>query len=130
MNTKGHQLPKSSQGYDTIWVIIDRLTKSAIFIPMRETDPMEKLAKVGEVQLLGPEIVQETTKKIIQIKQRIQAGRDRQKSYADLKPKLMEFQVGDRVILKVLPWKGVVRFSKRGKPNPIYVGPFKVLEKV
>ncbi|GJR58125.1 putative reverse transcriptase domain-containing protein [Tanacetum coccineum] len=64
------------------------------------------------------------------IKARIQAARDRQKSYADLKRKPMEFQVGDRVMLKVSPWKGVVRFGKRGKLNPRYVGPFKVLEKV
>ncbi|GJU32598.1 putative reverse transcriptase domain-containing protein [Tanacetum coccineum] len=75
-------------------------------------------------------IVQETTEKIIQIKKRIQAARDRQKSYVDLKRKPMEFQVGDRVMLKVSPWKGVVRFGKRGKLNPRYVGPFKVLEKV
>ncbi|GJX33511.1 hypothetical protein Tco_0243366 [Tanacetum coccineum] len=54
----------------------------------------------------------------------------RQKSYADLKRKSMEFQVGDRVMLKVSPWKGVVRFGKRGKLNPRYVGPFKVLAKV
>ncbi|GKA51009.1 hypothetical protein Tco_0744205 [Tanacetum coccineum] len=59
-------------------------------------------AEVGEVQLTGPEIVQETTEKIIQIIQRIQAARDRQKSYADLKHKPMEFHVGDRVMLKVL----------------------------
>ncbi|GJV43866.1 putative reverse transcriptase domain-containing protein [Tanacetum coccineum] len=86
--------------------------------------------KVGEAQILGPELIQETTEKIIQIKQRMQAARDRQKSYADLKRKLMEFQVGDKVMLKVSPWKGVVRFGKRGKLNPRYVGPFKVLEKV
>ncbi|GJU23988.1 putative reverse transcriptase domain-containing protein [Tanacetum coccineum] len=235
------KLPKSSQGYDTIWVIIDRLTKSAIFTPMRETDPLDKLARmylkevvtrhgipvsiicdrdprfasnfwrslqnalgtsldmsiayhpqtdgqsertiqtledmlcacaidfgkgwvnhlplvefsynnsyhasikaapfealygrkcrspvcwteVGEAQILGPELIQETTEKIIQIKQRMQAARDRQKSYADLKRKPMEFQVGDKVMLKVSPWKGVVRFGKRGKLNPRYVGPFK-----
>ncbi|GKE80527.1 hypothetical protein Tco_1550527 [Tanacetum coccineum] len=70
------------------------------------------------------------TEKIIQIKQRIQAAGDRQKSYANLKRKPMEFQVGDRVMLKVLPWKGVVRFGKREKLNPRYVGPFEVLEKV
>ncbi|GJS66124.1 hypothetical protein Tco_0680688, partial [Tanacetum coccineum] len=64
------------------------------------------------------------------IKQRIQAAQDRQKSYADLKRKPMEFEVGDRVMLKVSPWKGVVRFGKRGKLNPRYVGPFKVLAKV
>ncbi|GJY61941.1 putative reverse transcriptase domain-containing protein [Tanacetum coccineum] len=87
-------------------------------------------AEVGEVQLTGPEIVQETTEKIVQIKQRMQAARDRQKSYADLKRKPMDFQVGDKVMLKVSPWKGVVRFGKRGKLNPRYVGPFKVLEKV
>ncbi|GKE62460.1 putative reverse transcriptase domain-containing protein, partial [Tanacetum coccineum] len=240
------KLTKSSQGYDTIWVIVDRLTKSAIFVPMRETDPMDKLARmylkevvtrhgiplsiicdpdprfashfwrslqndlgtsldkstayhpqtdgqsertiqtledmlracaidfgkgwvnhlplvefsynnsyhasikaapfealysrkcrspvcwaeVGQVQLTGPELVQETTEKIIQIKQRMQVARDRQKTYADLKRKPMEFQVGDKVMLKVSPWKGVVRFGKRGKLNPRYVGPFKVLEKV
>ncbi|GJX10216.1 integrase, catalytic region, zinc finger, CCHC-type containing protein [Tanacetum coccineum] len=75
-------------------------------------------------------MVQETTEKIIQIKQRMQAPRDRQKSYADLKRKPIEFQVGDKVMLKVSPWKGVVRFGKRGKLNPRYYGPFKVLEKV
>nr|GEV93038.1 putative reverse transcriptase domain, ribonuclease H-like domain, aspartic peptidase domain protein [Tanacetum cinerariifolium] len=240
------KLPKSSQGYETIWVIADRLTKSAIFVPMREIDPIEKLvrmylkeavtrhvipvsiicdrdprfastfwkslqkalgtsldistayhpqtngqsnrtiqtlkdmlracviefgkgwvnhfplvefsynnsyhasikatpfealygrkcrspvcwAEVGEAQLIRPELVQETNEKIIQIIQRIQDARDRQKSYVNLKRKPMEFQVGDKVMLKVLPWKGVVRFGKRGKVNPRYVRPFKVLEKV
>ncbi|GKC55363.1 putative reverse transcriptase domain-containing protein [Tanacetum coccineum] len=204
------KLPKSSQGYDTIWVIVDRLTKSAIFVPMRETDPMKKFkdvperggheactnldmsttyhpqtdgqsertiqtlkdmlracainfgkgwvnhfplvefsynnsyhasikaapfealygrkcrspvcwAEVGQVQLTSPKLVQETTEKIIQIKQRIQVACDRQRSYGDLKCKLMEFQVRDKVMLKVSPWKGVVRFGKRGKLNPRYV---------
>ncbi|GJW12067.1 putative reverse transcriptase domain-containing protein [Tanacetum coccineum] len=203
------KLPKSSQGYDTIWVIVDRLTKSAIFVPIRETDLMEKLARmylkevvirhgipvsiicdrnprfalniwrslqkalgtnldmstayhpqndgqskrtiqtledmlravrstservglikaapfkalygrkcrspvcwaeVRQVQLTSPEIAQEITEKIIQIKQMMQVGRDRQKSYTNL--------------------KRVVCFGKRGKLNPTYVRPFKVLEKV
>ncbi|GKB31194.1 putative reverse transcriptase domain-containing protein [Tanacetum coccineum] len=64
------------------------------------------------------------------IKQRIQAAHDRQKTYTDLKCKPMEFQVGDRVMLKVSPWKGVLRFGKWGMLNPRYIGPFKVLEKV
>nr|GEV25922.1 putative reverse transcriptase domain-containing protein [Tanacetum cinerariifolium] len=64
------------------------------------------------------------------IKQRIQAAEDRQKSYTDQKQKLMEFEVRDRVMLKVSPWKGVVRFIKRGKLNPRYIGPFKVLAKI
>ncbi|GJR43354.1 putative reverse transcriptase domain-containing protein [Tanacetum coccineum] len=58
------------------------------------------------------------------------SGKNKQKSYADLKRKPMEFQVGDKVMLKVSPWKGVVRFGKRGKLNPRYVGPFKVIERV
>ncbi|GJT09235.1 putative reverse transcriptase domain-containing protein [Tanacetum coccineum] len=69
---------------------------------------------------------QETNWKINSVKQRMQAARDRQKSYADLKRKPMEFEVGDKVMLKVSPWKGVVRFGKRGKLNPRFVGPFKV----
>ncbi|GKF41371.1 hypothetical protein Tco_0124713, partial [Tanacetum coccineum] len=68
--------------------------------------------------------------KIIQIKKHIQATRDRQKSYADRRRKPLEFQVGDKVMLKVSPWKGVIRFGKRGKLNPRYIGPFKVLAKV
>nr|GEZ72224.1 putative reverse transcriptase domain-containing protein [Tanacetum cinerariifolium] len=87
-------------------------------------------AEVTEVQLLGPKIVQETTKKIIQIKQRIQATHDRQKSYADLNHKPREFPVGDRVMIKVSPWKEFVHFGKRRKLILRYVRPFKVLEKV
>ncbi|GJZ47695.1 hypothetical protein Tco_0601527 [Tanacetum coccineum] len=68
--------------------------------------------------------------KIVLIKQRMQAAQDRQKSYADRKRRPMEFEVGDRVMLKVSPWKGVIRFGKRGKLNPRYVGPFRVLAKV
>ncbi|GKB88720.1 putative reverse transcriptase domain-containing protein [Tanacetum coccineum] len=75
-------------------------------------------AEVGDTQLTGPEIIYETTEKIMQIKQRIQAARDRQKSYADVRYKPLEFQVGDRVMLKVSPWKWVIYFGKRGRLNP------------
>ncbi|GJR80977.1 putative reverse transcriptase domain-containing protein [Tanacetum coccineum] len=87
-------------------------------------------AEVGDAQLTGPKIVHETTEKIIQIKKRIQAARDRQKSYADRRRKPLEFEVGDKVMLKVSPWKGVIRFGKRGKLNPRYIGPFKILDRV
>ncbi|GJY39112.1 putative reverse transcriptase domain-containing protein [Tanacetum coccineum] len=168
------KLPRTSSGSDTIWVIVDRLTKSSHFLPMRENDPMEKLtrlymkevvmrhgipfsiicdcddrfmsnfwrhlpliefsynnsyhtiikaapfeelygrkcrssmfwAEVGDTQITGLEIILETTKKIMQIKQRIQAARDQQKSYADVRHKPLEFQVSDKVMLKLLPlWK-------------------------
>nr|GEY56389.1 reverse transcriptase domain-containing protein [Tanacetum cinerariifolium] len=128
------KLPRTSSGYDTIWVIVDRLTKSAHFLSTKEDDFMDKLTKlylkevvtrhgipnsiisdrdpshhasikaapfealygrkyrspvywaeVRDAQLTGPEIIQETTEKIIQIKQRLQAARDRQKSYADIR---------------------------------------------
>ncbi|GKD37445.1 putative reverse transcriptase domain, ribonuclease H-like domain, aspartic peptidase domain protein [Tanacetum coccineum] len=75
-------------------------------------------AEVGEAQLTSPELIQDTTEKIILIKQTMQAAQDRQKSYADRKRKPMEFEVGDRVMLNVSPWKGVVRFGKRDKLNP------------
>ncbi|GJT45669.1 putative reverse transcriptase domain-containing protein [Tanacetum coccineum] len=75
-------------------------------------------AEVGDARLTGPELVHETTEKIVQIKQRMQAARDRQKSYADVRRKPLEFQVGDRVMLKVSPWKGVVILETRGKVKP------------
>ncbi|GKB90687.1 putative reverse transcriptase domain-containing protein [Tanacetum coccineum] len=180
------KLPKTTSGQYTIWVIVDRLTKSAHFLPMKETDLMEKLtrqylkevvlrhgvpvliisdqdskftshfwkslnealgwdrhqslmefsynnsyhtsikaapfedlygqkcrspicwAEVGDAQLTGPEI----------------------KSYADRRRKPLEFEVGDNVMLKVSPWKGVIRFGKREKANPRYIGPFKILDKL
>nr|GEV55952.1 hypothetical protein [Tanacetum cinerariifolium] len=125
------KLPRTSSGHDTIWVIVDRLTKSAYFIPVHEDYTMDRLARlylngivarhgvsisiisdrdsrftsrkrrspimwaeVWEVQLIGPELVQETTEKISQIKDRLKAARDRQKSYADKRRKPLEFSVG------------------------------------
>ncbi|GJW80847.1 putative reverse transcriptase domain-containing protein [Tanacetum coccineum] len=86
-------------------------------------------ADVGDTQLTGPKIIHETTEKVIQIKKRIQAARDRQKSYADRRHNPLEFEVGDKVMLKVSPWKGVIRFGKRWKLNPRYIGHFKILAK-
>ncbi|KAJ0871838.1 putative nucleotidyltransferase, Ribonuclease H [Helianthus annuus] len=87
-------------------------------------------AEVGDSQITGPELVLETLEKIVQIRNRMAAARDCQKSYADKRRKPLEFAVGDHVMLKVSPWKGVVRFGKRGKINPHYVGPFKILERI
>ncbi|GJX34113.1 reverse transcriptase domain-containing protein [Tanacetum coccineum] len=240
------KLPRSSSGYDAIWVIVDRLTKSAHFLPIREDYKTEKLAriyineivtkhgvpvsiisdrdgrfashfwqvlqkalgtqvfmstayhpetdgqsertiqtledmlracvmdfggswdthlpliefsynnsyhksikcspfealygrkcrspviwnKVGESQLAGPELVQETTEKIVQIRERLKTARSRQKCYADRRRKPLEFQVGDRVLFRVSPWKGVVRFGKREKLAPRFVGPFEIVERI
>ncbi|GKB20806.1 putative reverse transcriptase domain-containing protein [Tanacetum coccineum] len=174
-------LPRSKSGNDTIWVIVDRLTKSAYFLAIKEDYSTERLAKIyvdeivmrhgdvhlpsaefsynnsyhasikyapfealygrkcrspilwaeiGESSLIGPELIQETTDKVVLIKEKLKAARDRQKSYADNRRKPLEFGVGDRVMLKVSPWKGVVRFGKKGKLAPRYVGPFEILERI
>ncbi|GJZ43916.1 putative reverse transcriptase domain-containing protein [Tanacetum coccineum] len=86
--------------------------------------------KVGDVQLTKQEIIHETTEKIVQIQQRLQVAKDRQRSYANVRRKPLEFLVGDRVMLKVSPRKGIIRFGKRGKLNPRYIGPFKILERI
>jgi hypothetical protein len=240
------KLPRTKKGHDSIWVIVDRLTKSAHFLPMREDFNMERLAllyineivmrhgvpisiisdrdsrftsrfwqslqkamgtridlstsyhpqtdgqtertiqtledmlracviefggswddhlplvefsynnsyhtsiqcapyealygrkcrsplswlEVGDSQLTRPDIVQETTDKIKTIQERLKAARDRQKSYADNRRKPLEFQVGDKVLLKVSPWKGLIRFGKKGKLSPRYIGPFVILERI
>ncbi|GJV10246.1 putative reverse transcriptase domain-containing protein [Tanacetum coccineum] len=214
-------LSRTSSGYDSIWVIVDRLTKSAHFVPMKKTDGMEKLTRLylkeivcrhgvplsiisdrdsrfasgfwrslqnalgtnlkmstayhletdgqsertiqtlkdmlrscvidfdgswdrhlplvefsynnsyhASIKAAPPELIRETTEKIIQIKNRLLTARSRQKSYTDVRRKPMEFDVGDMVMLKVSPWKGVIRFGKRGKLSPRYVGPFKIIERI
>nr|GFB67030.1 putative reverse transcriptase domain-containing protein [Tanacetum cinerariifolium] len=94
-------LLRTPSGYDSIWVIVDILTKSAHFLTMKKTDSIEKLAQ-----------------------------QSRQKSYADVRCKPMEFEMGDMVMLKVSPWKGVIRFGKRGKLSPRYIGPFEIIERI
>ena len=86
--------------------------------------------EAGERKLIGPEFVQMTTDKIKEIRNKLKAAQDRQKSYADNRRKDLEFDVGDWVFLKLSPWKGVVRFGKRGKLSPRYIGPFKITERV
>nr|GEX58504.1 retrotransposon protein, putative, Ty3-gypsy subclass [Tanacetum cinerariifolium] len=130
-----NKLPRTRSGHDSIWVIVDRLTKSVYFLAKAlrtrldlstayhpETDSQSKL--------LGPEIVQETTDKIVQIKERLKVARDRQKSYVDKRQKPLEFSVGDKVLLKVSPRKGVVLFGKKSKLPPRYVRPFEIVERI
>ncbi|GJT62838.1 putative reverse transcriptase domain-containing protein [Tanacetum coccineum] len=145
------KLPKSLQGYDSIWVIVDRLTKSAIFIPMRETDPLEKLAKLYLKEVVARHGIpvsiicdrdprSEGTIKLFEgyatsFRDRFGKVGDSARNYredcpdqaedAELKRKPMEFQIGDKVMLKVSPWKGVVRFSKWGKLNPDMLDPLR-----
>ncbi|GJY99096.1 reverse transcriptase domain-containing protein [Tanacetum coccineum] len=214
------KLARTRSGPDSIWVIVDRLTKSAHFLPIHEDFKMDRLARiylneimarhgvpisiisdqdsrftsqfwqsmqdalrtrldmvrltinrlmvkvsvpfipwktcsehtvrcapfealyrrkcrspilwaeVGEGQLIGPNIVQETTEKISQIKDRLKATRDRQESYADKRRKPLEFSVGDHVLLKVSPWNGVAHFWKKGKLAPRFIGPFEITKRM
>ncbi|PRQ42384.1 putative nucleotidyltransferase, Ribonuclease H [Rosa chinensis] len=86
--------------------------------------------EVGERQLIGPEIIEITTDKVKVIRERLKTAQSRQKSYADKHRKHLEFQVGDWVFLKLSPWKGVVRFGKRGKLSPRYIGPYEIVERI
>ena len=86
--------------------------------------------EVGERGLLGPEIIQETSEKIRLIRERLLGAQSRQKSYADRRRRPLEFAVGDHVFLKVSPKKGIVRFGKKGKLAPRYVGPFEVIQRI
>ncbi|GJW44093.1 putative reverse transcriptase domain-containing protein, partial [Tanacetum coccineum] len=147
-------LPRTPSGYDTIWVIVDQLTKSAHFLPMKKTDSMEKLTqqylkeivcrhgnalgnKVNMSTAYHPETDGQSERTIQTLEDMLRAcvidfvtARSRQKSYADVRRKPMEFSVGDMVMLKVSPWKGVIRFGKRGKLSPWYIGPFKIIERI
>ncbi|XP_075515572.1 uncharacterized protein LOC142550219 [Primulina tabacum] len=89
-----------------------------------------KSRQVGEKAVVGPELVQITVDKVAVVREKLKAAQDRQKSWADLKRRPVEFNVGEKAYVKVSPMKGVVRFSKAGKLNPRYVGPFEILEKV
>ncbi|GKE13031.1 putative reverse transcriptase domain-containing protein [Tanacetum coccineum] len=87
-------------------------------------------SEVSDSQLTGLELIGETTKKIVQIKNRLLTAHSRQKSYADVRRKPLEFDVGDMVMLKVSPWKGMIRFGKHSKLDPRYLGPFKIIDRI
>jgi len=86
--------------------------------------------EVGVNQLSGPDIILESTEKVNVIRRRLKVAQDRQKSYADSKRREVEFQVGSMVFLKISPTKGVLRFGKKGKLNPRYVGPLEIVERI
>ena len=86
--------------------------------------------ETNERKLLGPDIVQTIVENVNVIRARLKAAQDRQKSYVDKRRKDLEFEVKDRVFLKLSPWKGVVRFGKRGKLSPRYIGPFEIVERI
>nr|GEX69431.1 putative reverse transcriptase domain-containing protein [Tanacetum cinerariifolium] len=100
-------VPRTPSGYDSIWVIVDRLTKSAYFLPMKKTDSIEKLAQ----QYLKEIVCRHGVPLSIIL--------DRDK-----------FEVGDMVMHKVSPWKGIICFRKRGKLSPRYIGPFEIIERI
>ncbi|KAL0445502.1 UNVERIFIED_CONTAM: hypothetical protein Slati_1678100 [Sesamum latifolium] len=84
----------------------------------------------GLRQLEGPELVQETVEKIKIVKKYLKAAQDRQKSYADKHRREMEYEIGDKVFLKVSPWKGILRFGRQGKLSPRYIGPYEIIERI
>ncbi|GJS89476.1 putative reverse transcriptase domain-containing protein [Tanacetum coccineum] len=126
------KLPRTSSGYDTICVIVDRLTKSAHFLPMREDYKMDRFARLYLNEIVARHGVPILIKsdRDSRFTSRLKAARDRQKSYADKRRKPLEFNVGGYVLLKVSPWKGVVHFGKKGKLAPRFVGPFEIIEKL
>ncbi|GJU73162.1 putative reverse transcriptase domain-containing protein [Tanacetum coccineum] len=167
------KLPRTKSGHDTIWVIVDKLTKSAHFLAMREDYSIERLARlyIDEIVARHRVPVEHTIQtledmlracvidfggnwdvqlplaefscnnsyhssircapfKALYGRKCSSTGKDRQKSYADNRRKPLEFEVGDQVLLRVSPWKGVMLFGKKGKLAPRYVGPFEILKRI
>nr|GEZ93818.1 hypothetical protein [Tanacetum cinerariifolium] len=111
------KLPRTKSRHDAIWVIVDRLTKYTYFLPIREDFKMDRLVRLYLNEIIarhGVLILIISDHNTFYIK----------KSYADRRRKHLEFSVGDQVLLKVSPWKGVVRFWKKSKLAPKFVGPF------
>ena len=86
--------------------------------------------ELSEKKVIGPDLIQETEEKVKMIRERLKVANDRQKSYADMKRKDIRYEIGEKVFLKVSPWKKVMRFGKKGKLSPRFIGPYEVIEKV
>ncbi|WVZ98365.1 LOW QUALITY PROTEIN: hypothetical protein U9M48_043821 [Paspalum notatum var. saurae] len=150
-------LPRTHKGYDSIWVIIDRFTKSAHFLPVKtvyrantlhittatkrawrwllsrlvweEVRNTSEPVEPGERVTFGPDLVTQAEEQVRFIRENLKRARSRQKSYSDRRRRPLVFKEGDHVYLRVSPMKGVHRFGVKGKLAPRYVGPFKISEK-
>ena len=85
--------------------------------------------ELNEHEMIGPDIVKDTEEKVQVIRQRLKAANDQQKSYADLKRRDIEYEVGDKVFIKVSLWRKILRFGKKGKLSPRFIGPYEILER-
>ena len=86
--------------------------------------------ETGEQKFMEPDFVAATTQAVKQIREKMKAAQDRQKSYADTRRRPLEFEIGDHVFLKVAPMKGVMRFGRKGKLHPRFIGPYEILERI
>nr|GFC97167.1 hypothetical protein [Tanacetum cinerariifolium] len=123
-------LPRTLSGYDSIWVIIDRLTKSVHFLPMKKTDSIEKLAQQYLKEIICRHGVPVSIISNRDIGIDTYHWSNSPTITIIMRAKPMEFKVGDMVMLKVSPWKGVIRFAKQVKLSPRYIGPFKIIKRI
>ncbi|XP_027169389.1 uncharacterized protein LOC113769107 [Coffea eugenioides] len=123
-------LPRSQKGFDAVWVIVDRLTKSAHFLPVSISFSLENMAKLYTEEIVRLHGIPISIVSDRDPRERLQSAQSRQKSYADTRRKDLEFEVGDRVFLRVKPVKGGVGSKKGKKLKPRYIGPFEILKRI
>ncbi|XP_075523974.1 uncharacterized protein LOC142556397 [Primulina tabacum] len=112
-------LPRTPKGYNSIWVIVDMLTKSAHFLLVKTTFTMNQYAEVYVAEIVRLHGIPV-----------IKTAQSRQKSYADNRRRPLEFEVGDHVFVKIAPLNGIMRFGRKGKLSPRFIGPFEILDRI
>ncbi|WVZ80988.1 LOW QUALITY PROTEIN: hypothetical protein U9M48_028418 [Paspalum notatum var. saurae] len=126
-------LPPTQKGYNSIWVVVDRLTKLSSQleeVAVRSTARQEmQNAVTGEKQVFRPDIIQDAEQQLRIVRENLRVAQSRQRSYADVRRRELSFKVDDHVYLKVSPMREIRRFNMKGKLAPRYIGPFKILEK-